>query len=162
MLRQESELAQKRLVEEQHRRTSEVRQQLLAQLERIQLRVATVLAAQPEGVWPNRPEDPAVALVGWVHDSRLLLPWDTNPATKEFSKLLAEAPFSQKIREGEVAELSANRADAAADLYRQALALAIPCSALTRNSCWRVRWKKPDAALKPPLNIARCLRRRRR
>ena len=124
LLRQERELAEKRLVEEQHRRTSEVRQQLLAQMERVQLRVATVLAAQPEGVWPNRPGDPAVALVGWVHDSRLLLPWDTNPATKEFSKLLAEAPFSQKIREGEVAELSANRAAEAVDLYHQALALA--------------------------------------
>lgn len=69
MMSQERELAEKRLAEDQHRRLSEVRQELLARLERIKLQEVSSLTTQARAAQAGSYQNPAVVLVacpGWL------------------------------------------------------------------------------------------------
>lgn len=121
MIRQERELAEKRLAEQQHLLTSESRQELLASLEKIKLQEVSALAKQTGGTPPVAYTNPAVALVAWVEDNRLVLPWEKQRASEEFKRLLGEAEFVKKLAQGERAEVEAKQIVRAAESYRQAL-----------------------------------------
>src|SRR2546428_7948525 len=64
MIGQERELTEKRLLDEQHRRTSELRQELLTHLERIKLKQIRVQATQTNDIGPADYGDPELVLVG--------------------------------------------------------------------------------------------------
>ena len=124
MIRQERELAEKRLAEEQRRLASQIHQELLARLETIKLQEVTALATQADKARRASYENPAVALVGWVEKKRLVLPWEVPRAAGEFRQLLAEAQFAQKIQQGEHEELIGRQFGRAAELYREAVEVA--------------------------------------
>lgn len=124
MISQERELTEKRLLDEQHRRTSEIRQELLTHLERIKLKQVRALATQPNGITTVDYGDPELVLVSLVENNQLVLPWEQNPKADEFQQLLAEPAFAQRIQQGEQEELAARQSGRAAALYREAMRLA--------------------------------------
>jgi signal transduction histidine kinase/tetratricopeptide (TPR) repeat protein len=120
MFGQERELAEKRLLDEQHRRVSDIHQQLLTRLERTKLKEVSALA-QPKQAVAAISETPEVVLVGWQEKNQLVLPWDENRAAEEFQRLLAEPDFARRIHQGEQEELEAKQFEKASDFYRQAM-----------------------------------------
>jgi signal transduction histidine kinase len=121
MISQERELTEKRLLDEQHRRASEIRQELLTRLERIKLKQVRALATKTNGTTTAPYEDPELVFVGSVENNRLVLPWDENRAAEEFQQLLVESQFARRIHQGEQEELEAKQFAKAADFYRQAM-----------------------------------------
>lgn len=124
MISQERELTEKRLLDEQHRRASEIRQELLTHLERIKLKQVRALATKTNGTTTAGYEDPELVFVGSVENNQLVLPWDQNPKADEFQQLLAEPAFAQRIQQGEQEELEAKQFVKAAGSYRQAMSVA--------------------------------------
>jgi len=121
---QERELADSRATEERRRLATAVRQELLAVLERIRLREVSAVEGQSGAAVSAGSANRAVALVGWVQADRLVLPWETLRAAAEFRQLLSEAPFAQKIQQGEREEFTGNQCGKAAADYSAAMALA--------------------------------------
>lgn len=121
MIGQERELTEKRVADEQRRRVSEIRQQLLTRLERIKLKQVSALASQNNRITTAGYEDPELVLVGSVENNQLLLPWDENRAVEEFQQLLSEPDFARRIHQGEQEELEAKHFAKAADSYRQTM-----------------------------------------
>src|SRR5712692_2244357 len=101
MISQERELTEKRLLDEQHRRTSEIRQELLTHLERIKVKQVRAIATQANGISTADYGDPELVLVGSVENNQLVLPWERNQKADEFQELLAEPAFAQRIQQGE-------------------------------------------------------------
>ena len=124
MISQERELTEKRLLDEQHRRVNEIRQDLLTHLERIKLKQVRALATQTDGTTTVDYADPELVLVGWVADNQIVLPWEQNRAADEFQQLLAEPAFARRIQQGEQEEVAAKQFGKAAALYREAMSLA--------------------------------------
>ena len=124
MISQERELTEKRLLDEQHRRASEIRQELLTHLERIKLKQVRALATQTNGITTVDYGDPELVFVGLVENSQLVLPWEQNPKADEFQQLLAEPTFARRIQQGEQEELAARQVGRAAAVYREAMRLA--------------------------------------
>src|SRR6266446_2615618 len=109
MISQERELTEKRLLDEQHRRANEIRQQLLTRLERMKLKQVSVLAAKNNGTATGNEEDPELAFVGSIENNQLALPWEQNRAADEFQQLLAEPSFARRIQQGEQEEFTAKQ-----------------------------------------------------
>ena len=121
MIRQEQELAEKRVAEEQRRLVSQIRQELLARLERIKFQEVSALARKEGKARAHKYVNPAVVLVGRVENNRLVLPWEVNRTTEKSRRLLGEAKFARKIQRGEREELVRKRFAQAVGLYREAM-----------------------------------------
>jgi signal transduction histidine kinase len=121
MIRQERELSETRAAEERRRSTVQTRQALLSYVERIKVRAATALRARSGTDNHAEYDQIGVALVGGVDSGRLILPWETNRAAKEFSRLLQEGEFARSMHQGERAEFVDHALDSAATAYRQAM-----------------------------------------
>jgi signal transduction histidine kinase len=121
MISQERELAEKRLADEKGRIVSDVRQQLLAQLEQIKFREAGALAAREEPVAAAPYEHPSVVLVAHLEEGRPVLPWELDSTGEEARRLLSQPQFAAKVRQGEQQEFGKRDYGKAAALYRQAL-----------------------------------------
>lgn len=112
MATQERELTEKRRADERQRRTDTVRQLLSTYLDRVSHQGASDLSA---GRRPG--QDTPVAVVAWVDQQRVVLPWDGDEALA-LARAAIEAPaFSSVMREAERTELLARRPDAAAAQY---------------------------------------------
>ncbi|MEK6322815.1 MAG: ATP-binding protein [Acidobacteriota bacterium] len=121
MIGQERELAEKRLADDQRRLVSQIRQELLARLERIKLQEVSALATQERKAQAASYENTAVVLVSRVENNRLVLPWEVNRRAEEFQQLLTEAKFSAQVQQGEREELAGKQFSRAAELYRKAM-----------------------------------------
>jgi signal transduction histidine kinase/tetratricopeptide (TPR) repeat protein len=121
MIGQERELAEKRLAEDQRRLVSQIRQELLARLERIKLQEVSAMATQEGKAQAASYENTAVVLVSQVENNRLVLPWEVNRRAEEFQQLLTEAKFSAQVQQGEREELAGKQFSRAAELYRKAM-----------------------------------------
>jgi len=124
MISQERELTEKRRRDEQHRRASEIRQELLTHLERIKLKQVRAPATKTDGITASASEEPELVFVALVENNQLVLPWDQNTKADEFRQLLAEPEFAQRIQQGEQEELAARQFGRAVALYREAMRLA--------------------------------------
>ena len=124
MISQERELTEKRLLDEQHRRTNEILQELLTHLERIKLKQVRALATKTDGATGASYEDPELVFVGSVENNQLVLPWEQNRAADEFQQLLVEPEFARRIQQGEQEELAGKEFGKAAASYREAIRLA--------------------------------------
>jgi hypothetical protein len=135
MIGQERELAEKRLADDQRRLVSQIRQELLARLERIKLHEVSVLAT-PEGkAQAAGYENASVMLVSPVENNRVVLPWEVVNGAERFQQLLGEAQFSAQIQRGEREELVGKKFSKAAQLYSEAIAQARhPAQARMRSS----------------------------
>jgi signal transduction histidine kinase len=124
MISQERELTEKRLLDEQHRRTSEVGQELLTHLERIKSKQVRALATQTNGITTVDYGDPELVFGGLVENNQLVLPWEQNRAADEFQQLLVEPEFARRIQKGEQEELAAKQFGKASASYQEAMRLA--------------------------------------
>jgi len=121
MLSQESELAQKRMVDERRRMAHEIGQHLLVRLEKVKLQESsaaanwTQLSAQRDYV------NPEVVLIGQVEGDRLMLPWEENKKSEEFRQLLSSSDFARKLRNAEKEEFAKKDFLRASELYRQTM-----------------------------------------
>jgi signal transduction histidine kinase len=106
MVRQERELGEQRVVDEQRRLVSEGRQWLLARVDRIRR-----AAIAPEAVLPAE-----VALVAQVDGATLILPWESSRPDSD----LQQAPFRDLVAAGERLEFGGARLDEAIAAYRRA------------------------------------------
>jgi len=122
-MRQERQLEDKRLMDEQLRLIEQVRQTLLSQLEQTKLEEVTRMAAHGVGAENVRAGSP-VAFVGAIVDGRLQLPWENNAIAQKFRDRLTAGNFAERIRRAEAQELITRQYAAAARQYREAVASA--------------------------------------
>ena len=112
MLVQERELDDKRVADERQRIADDVRQALVARVERLRF------DASRDGASPGR--HPEIALVAQVDGGRLMLPWEQDGAAA--AAIALEAPrFREAVRRGERHEFIEARFADAAGAYRDAL-----------------------------------------
>ncbi len=121
MIGQERELAQKRMVDEQHRMARDIGQQLLVKLENIKLQERS--AASDEDLLPAKISyvNPEVVLVGLVEGRKLILPWERSQEIERTAKLLNDPEYIRKIRSAEREEFVQKDFARAARLYSQAV-----------------------------------------
>jgi len=124
MVAQERELSEKRLADERRSITGQLRQELAARLERIALQEATALAADPQRVFSRTYQTPAVVLVARSADGQLELPWERDPRSARFRRLLDQNAFARLMGQGERAEIGSRQPGAAVSSYSGALAAA--------------------------------------
>ncbi len=124
IIRQESELADRRLERQRHQALAELRESLQSRLDRIKTR--EFAAASKAAYWPcpGSYEDRSVALLARVQDNVLALPWESNPAAEVVGNSFRTGEFGGHIRDGEAAELKGGELDRAVASYRRAIAAA--------------------------------------
>jgi len=124
MISEGEERAEARYILERQGLVGRVGRELVSRLERIKIEEASRVAATAEpDVALARPRNEPVALLGWVRDGRLLLPWDVDPAPARFAKAVTQTPFGRAIDEGLRYE-SARQLSLAEQAFERAQALA--------------------------------------
>jgi len=118
MIGQERELAEKRLLDDRSRLAADIGRFLLLRLENIKLR-QTAGALQLGETRDYR--SPEVVLVCRVIQNRLLLPWENDAETEEFSGSQRRTDFSRSIRSGETEEFKNKNPKSAAEYFGRAL-----------------------------------------
>jgi signal transduction histidine kinase len=116
---QEQQLATARQEEIRKRTAAEIGQEIATRLERI--RVQEMANTPPTPQRAHRTADSAVAVAGWIDGGRIVWPWDVSsgPSSPEPNR-----EFTQTFDQARRAEFAEQRVDRAADLYRQAAAIA--------------------------------------
>ena len=119
MIRQERELAQKRMEDERQRVAREIGQILLMRLEKIKLQEAGASIN-----WTELPDNleyinPEVALIAQVKEAKLRLPWESNKQSAAFKQILSDSNFAIQIQHAEQQEFEKKNFARAAELYRQ-------------------------------------------
>lgn len=115
LVRQERELAVKRVADNRRRVADQARGALYARLEQIKLR-------EIRNWTPSRPaSDPAVALVCVLRDSQMLLPWESDHDWDSARRARREGEFGRLIAQGEQEEFAREHLAAAVESYRRAL-----------------------------------------
>ena len=142
----ERELAVRRLADEPRRLADRIGSELMASVERVKLDEAGRLAASSSAATPPASRRPEVAVVAWLRDGRLILPWDEGWTAGRMADAAPNTPFGQAIAEGERLEFSSLQFPQAATAYGHAKALArgrpdrdyadlLQARAFTRDPC---------------------------
>jgi signal transduction histidine kinase len=118
VLRQDSELNDKRIAEERLLRTDQLRRELTARLEAIKLQELNRLlgAAHPE--LPIRPADSSLVLVSPLAGQHFVLPWSTSVGQPHG----ISPNVAGRLQRGEDLEFSDKDLEGAVNVYRDALA----------------------------------------
>ena len=124
IFRQERELRERRLADEQRLVTREIRQELSNRLDGISQNEAVRVQSDARQIQTRRYTDSAVVLVARLEDGTLILPWEQHPETDQARRFLNEEPFASNISTGERAEFVAEEALAARAAYEEALDVA--------------------------------------
>ena len=124
IVRQERELRQKRIADEHRRLVTEIGRDLAAHLDRIARQETSALVAQPDRFSRRDYLNPEIVLIAKIHDTRLVLPWESGPRSAEELQLESDSEFSRLLRQAESAEFSAKDPSLAAERYRRAAAVA--------------------------------------
>ncbi len=132
MIGQERELAEKRRSDERRLAVENIRQELLARLERMKLEAAGGAARLS-----SRGHDPEVALAAWMRDGKLAMPWEVG--APEQPGRTADAPYHLALRDGEREEFVEGNAAAALPHYQRALRLAAGAGERARARLLRAR-----------------------
>ncbi len=122
MIRQEQELAEKRMADERRRAARELGQLLLARLERIKLQEAGALVGGTRQLARRDYRNPEVVMIGLVDNGRLLLPWELDHRDRDSRRLLRSSAFAVLIDHAEHEEFAGGDLSHAAELYRQCIA----------------------------------------
>lgn len=118
IVRQERELREKRLADEQRQLAREIRNDLAARLEAIQRdEIRTDL--EPGQSYRHR----EVALVAWLEEGKLVLPWERDRAARVSRDLVSRPDFEPALRDCEQSSLVAGQLFASA-CFEDALATA--------------------------------------
>ncbi len=121
IIRQESELRERRQFAEEEREVDRIGRRLLGRLEQIREEELRAWADQAHGPPQRLYRHPATVLVTRVDEGGLVAPWDDDASTHEFLEATREPRFARQIRQGEQAEFVEQRPDRAGALYREAL-----------------------------------------
>jgi signal transduction histidine kinase len=124
IVRQERELAQKRVADEHRRMAREIGQSLASRLDRLVRQEASALQERPQKLSRRDYVDPAVVLIAKIDDARLMLPWEPGSKGAETGPLTGEAAFGRMFRKAEDAEYSLKNDSLAAERYRKAASVA--------------------------------------
>jgi signal transduction histidine kinase len=121
IIRQESELRQRRRLEEEEREADRIAMRLLGRLEQVREQELRAWADRARSGPQRLYQHPATALVARVDGSRLIAPWEDDPSTREFLEATREPRFASRIRQGEQMELVERQPARASTAYREAL-----------------------------------------
>lgn len=121
IVRQESELRERRHVEEAEREADRITGRLVGRLEQVREQELRAWADRTRSRAQRLYQDPATALVTRVDGSRLIAPWEDDASTREFLEAIREPRFASRIRQGEQAELVERDPALASAVYREAL-----------------------------------------
>ena len=121
IIRQESELRERRRLEEEEREADRIATRLLGRLEQVREQELRAWADRTRSVAQRLYQHPATVLVARVDGSRLIPPWDDAASTREFLEATREPRFASGIRQGEQAELVERQPARASVFYREAL-----------------------------------------
>lgn len=121
IIRQESELADRRLDRQRDQALEDLRESLQTRLERIKAQEFAAASKADEWPCPGSYTDASVALLARVQDNGLVLPWDSNPAADAVRSSFRTGEFGGHIRDGETAELAGGELDRAVASYRRAI-----------------------------------------
>lgn len=124
IVRQESELRQKRIADEHRRLVTEIGRDLAAHLDRIARQETSALVAQPAKLSRRDYLNPEIVLIAKIHDARLVLPWESGPRSAQELRLGSDSEFGRLLRQAESAEFPAKDPSLAAERYRRAAAVA--------------------------------------
>ncbi len=116
IVRQERELREKRLADERRQLAFEVRNDLAARL--VTIRRDEIRADLEPGQSYRHHE---VALVAWIEDGKLVLPWERDRATRLFRDLVSRPDFEPALRDCERSSLIPGQAFSSA-CFEKALA----------------------------------------
>ena len=118
MISQEQELAEQRVADDRRRAVTDIRDVLLAELDRI--RLETVTDVRGSSLNLRVYTHPAVRLVARIENGAVIPPWDESHATHAARASLAEAAFAREIERGGRAEVGQRDFATAIEAYRTA------------------------------------------
>jgi signal transduction histidine kinase len=121
VVRQESELRERRRIEEEEREADRIARRLLGRLEQVREQELRSWADQSHPATRRRYQHPATVLVTRVEDGRLVAPWVDDASTREFLEATRDPRYARQIRQGEQAELVEGQAARASSFYREAV-----------------------------------------
>jgi signal transduction histidine kinase len=115
LVHQERELAEKRRSDDRRQAAVETREDLLARLE--QIRQSAIRNRNTSGLAGH----PSVVMVCVLHNSQVLLPWESEHGWKDAHRMQRNGEFGRLIAQGEREQFALGRLAAAANTYRRAL-----------------------------------------
>ena len=118
MIGQEQELAEQRVADDRRRAVTDIRDVLLAELDR--LRLEAVTDVRGSGLHLRVYAHPAVRLVARIENGAVIPPWDESHAIRAARASLAEAAFAREIERGGRAEVGQRDFATAIEAYRTA------------------------------------------
>jgi signal transduction histidine kinase len=121
IVRQESELRERRHLEEEGREADRIARRLLGRLEQVREQELRSWADPTRPATQRLYQHPATVLVTRVEGARLIAPWVDDASTREFLEATREPRFANQIRQGEQAELVEGQAARASNFYREAV-----------------------------------------
>ncbi len=124
LVRQDRELAGRRLESQRHQALEQLQQDLQLRLERLRIQEFAAAANAVDWPCPGSYRNPAVELIARVEDNRVVLPWERNRAAEAVRESFQAGEFGTHIREGIAAELGNGELDRAIVSYRRAIAAA--------------------------------------
>lgn len=122
IVKQERELALKRVADERRTMAVEIGRDLTSRLDAIAREEATALADGPLGFAQAEYVNSEVVLVAKIEDARLILPWETGPGSSARMPLETGSEFSRLLRLAESAEFASKDYALAAQCYARAAA----------------------------------------
>jgi signal transduction histidine kinase len=120
VVRQESELRERRRLEEEQWEADRIARRLLGRLEQTREQELRAWADRTPSAVRRLYQNPATVLVTRVDGGRLIPPWVDDASTREFLEATREQSFASQIRQGEQAELLGRQPGRASALYREA------------------------------------------
>lgn len=143
-MRQDRELAQKRLAEDRARSATEARSALLSRLEALKAQALATPPSLPQSTQRLPSTDPAIRLVADIRGGRLVLPWERTPR----ATVRRDSVLDEKLRDAEHAEFVERDAAKASALLKEAtkLGLAPGDEGLVRLALARTDAKVQDVA----------------
>jgi signal transduction histidine kinase len=118
IISQEHELAEQRVADDRRRAVIDIRDLLLAELDRLRLETLTDLRDSPSNLRVYA--YPAVRLVARIESGAVIPPWDQSHATHAARASLAEAAFAREIERGALAEMGRQDFATGIEAYRTA------------------------------------------
>lgn len=124
MVKQERELALKRIADEHRRIVAEIGRDLVSRLDGLAREEASALEGQPLRLGRRERMNPEVALIAKKDGDRLILPWEGGLKAAGSVPARDESEFSRALSQAEVAEFSSKNYALAAERYLRAAAAA--------------------------------------
>ena len=124
IVKQEKELAQKRVADDHRRVAAEIGRDLASRLDRVVREEISALIEEPQRLARRDYINPEVVLIAKIEDAGLVLPWETGPAAGGSPPLDDNVEFRRILQQAENAEFSLKDHSLAADRYLRAAVIA--------------------------------------